>query len=172
MISWKAARLRRQLLTFVMFVVSAFVLAGARTNEQGDALIKAASDGDMPRVKVLFADKVDVNAKANDGTTALMMASQNGHLDVVRMLVDARAAVNAKRDDGTTALMMALDDGHLLVVQELIYAKANVNAKRDDGVTALMLAARITTWMLCESSKALALKFLRTLRTRPIGITS
>ncbi|MGD0201363.1 MAG: ankyrin repeat domain-containing protein, partial [Bryobacteraceae bacterium] len=107
-----------------ILVMLACVLASTRTNAQGDDLINAAFNGDLPRVKALLAAGSDVNAKRDDGATALMLASQYGRQEVVRALLDAQADVNAKRGDGATALMVASQYGRQEVVRALLDAQA------------------------------------------------
>jgi ankyrin repeat protein len=106
-------------------------------------LYKAASEGNLARVKSLIAAKVNVNAKNKDGLTALMWASNEayGHVEVVRALLAAKADVNAKNNDGETALMWASANGNIEVVRALLAAKADVNAKNNDGETALTWAS-------------------------------
>ena len=117
--------------TRVLSALVALFLASPSTwaNMGGSELIAAAGNGNLDRVKVLLATKVDVNAKGDDGTTALVAGSQSGYEEVVRALLDAKADVNAKTSNGTTALMRAAQNGHVDVIKELIAAKADVNAR-------------------------------------------
>ena len=117
------------------------LLAGTRANAQGDDLINAAKNGDLPRVKALLAAKADVNAKSDDGFTALMMASEEGRLDVVQALLAGNADANAKTAKGATALMMASLNGDPKIVRALLAAKADVNATAEGGATALIAAS-------------------------------
>ena len=82
-------RLRKHSRTCGIVAVLACILASTQGNAQGNDLIKASGDGDLPRVKALLAAGSDVNAKRGDGVTALMAASATGHLEVVRALLAA-----------------------------------------------------------------------------------
>jgi ankyrin repeat protein len=122
-------------------VVFACVLASTWANAQGNDLITASSNGDLPRVKALLAAGSDVNSKANDGGTALVAASQRGYLEIVQALLAAKADVNVNTDKSATALIGASQHGYLEIVRALLAAKADVNAKWGVGVTALMAAS-------------------------------
>jgi len=58
---------------------------------QESHLFKAATDGDLSRVKALITAKADVNAKNTWGNTALMFALAKGHMEVEKVLIAARA---------------------------------------------------------------------------------
>jgi ankyrin repeat protein len=109
----------------------------------------ASENGHLETVKLLIANKADVNAKNNDGWTALMSASRNGHLEIVKLLIANKADVNAKNDKGDresmwaaydnshTALQLAQAKKHYPTVeylkqQEALLAKAK-NIKNETG---------------------------------------
>ena len=100
----------------------------------------AASRGRKDVVKLLLANKADVNAKADDGATPLCLAADHGHVDVVELLLANKADVNAKDDRGNTPLLSAVK-GHKDIVQLLLSNKADVNAKANNGETPLIFAA-------------------------------
>ncbi|MBP9888460.1 MAG: ankyrin repeat domain-containing protein [Leptospiraceae bacterium] len=104
------------------------------------ALMEASERGHLEIVKLLIANKADVNAMNKYDGTALMMASR--HLEIVKWLIANNADVNAKTDNGWTALMMASRYGYLETVQWLVANKADVNYKKNTiGWTALMWAS-------------------------------
>lgn len=80
------------------------------------ALMIAAGDGDLIRVKELLASGNDVNAKSGICTTALMYAAKNGHAAVVEALLAAGANVNVVSEKGSTALHLAEKSRHFPVV--------------------------------------------------------
>lgn len=84
------------------------------------ALMRAAGEGDVSRVRSLLAAGADVNAAAEGGETALMRASAKGHLDVVEALLDAGGDVHAKSENGFTPLFMAVFFGHVEVARALL----------------------------------------------------
>ena len=98
----------------------------------------ASSVGDLPMVKKLVADGVDVNGSGEKGYTALMAAAGGGRLEVARFLVKKGADVNGTALNGSTALMAARD---LDVARFLIKKGADVNAADSSGETLLMKAA-------------------------------
>lgn len=109
------------------------------------ALSHAASNGHTDIVRLLIAEKADVNTKnnsykdySNAGSreyysycteTPLMLAAKNGHVEIVRMLIDAGANVNARNTYNATALMYAVQKSNFEIVRLLVQAQADVNAK-------------------------------------------
>jgi uncharacterized protein len=75
--------------------------------DQGQALIEAAKQGDLKQVQELLEKGADINTKDKDGMTALMVACLNGHAEVVKDLLAKGADVNAEAKKGFTALKMA-----------------------------------------------------------------
>lgn len=91
-----------------------------QTPSDAQALMRAAGDGDVARVRSLLASGADVNAAAEGGETALMRASAKGHLGVVEVLLDAGGDVHAKSENGFTPLFMAVFFGHAEVARVLL----------------------------------------------------
>ena len=104
--------------------------------DPGDALRRAASAGDVAKVKELLAAGVDVNAANSYGGTALAFACDKGQTAVVNLLLEHGADVNTKdRFYGASPLSWAAEKGHVEIVRALL-------AKGAQGETdALMSAA-------------------------------
>jgi ankyrin repeat protein len=92
-------------------------------------LMKAASAGDVARVRALLARGAEVDAATEPvpgslffegGRTALMFAARSGSADTVRALLDAGADPNRVADDGDTAVADAARDGALDVLAVLL----------------------------------------------------
>jgi ankyrin repeat protein len=105
------------------------------------AVIEAAQEADLPRLRQLLLQGADANTRDKDGRTPLMRAAEQGHLEVAKFLLERGADVNAKQADGGTALMSAASNDHLTAAALLIEHGAEVNAATDDGWTAVMMAA-------------------------------
>ncbi|MCA9432580.1 MAG: ankyrin repeat domain-containing protein, partial [Candidatus Omnitrophica bacterium] len=110
--------------------------------ESATALIKAASRGDLARVKELVDAGVDVNARDMNGKTALISAAAWDRLEIARFLLDSSAEVNARNNCGCTALFSAARWNHPEMVKLLIQAGAEINIKERNGFTPLHMAIR------------------------------
>jgi hypothetical protein len=118
-----------------------------------DPLVLAASENDLPKVKMLIVAGVDVNRRdKNTGSTALEEAVKYGNREMVRVLLDAGADINARNGSAQTPLMMMDDDASEELVWDLIGAGAKVGDRDEDGDTALILA---TEWSEPEVLRAL-----------------
>ena len=107
-----------------------------------NALIAAASEGQIETVQALIAAGADVNFRNNDGHSALILAAARGHIAVVGYLIAAGADVNARDNvHGISSLNLAATQGHTEMVRDLIAAGADVNARTNNGISALIRAA-------------------------------
>lgn len=89
--------------------------------DPGDALRRAASVGDLAKVKELLAAGADVNAANTYGGTALAFASDKGHAAIVDLLLERGANPNTKDTFyQATPLTWAVMHGHLEVVRSLL----------------------------------------------------
>jgi serine/threonine-protein phosphatase 6 regulatory ankyrin repeat subunit B len=107
------------------------------------ALIKAAENGEVDRVRALLESGANPNLVTKDGCTALMLASRWGHRDCVELLLSHRdnfgasadprfrCDVNVADEDGWTALMWASRQGHRDCVELLLSAPNNFGASAD-----------------------------------------
>ena len=106
-------------------------------------LVEAVKNRDMPAVRTLLAQKVDVNGKWPDGATALHWAAHWGDLDTVKLLLGVGATVNVANDHDVTPLSLACTNGNAAIADVLLKAGANPNvASPITGETPLMTAAR------------------------------
>ncbi len=122
-------------------------------------LIGAASNGNLPAVKLLLAKGANVNAVSGDGSfqkvkagtialgnwTALLASASLGSPEMIAVLLDAGADVNARDVRGMTSLMLAVatDRPNAGGVRTLIERKADVNIRSLAGETALEWARKI-----------------------------
>ena len=107
-----------------------------------DALIAAAERGDLPAVRELISQRVDLDAIDANGWTALMAAALQGDIKIVQALLAAGADPNAAAPDGTTALMAATFGGAPETVAVLLEQNADLTATDAEGIDALTFAER------------------------------
>jgi hypothetical protein len=89
--------------------------------DPGDELRRAASAGDLAKVKELLDKGVDVNAANHYGGTALAFACDKGHTEVVRLLLERGANANAKDTFyNLTPIGWAAQKGHRDIVRLLL----------------------------------------------------
>ncbi len=110
-------------------------------NINATPLYIAAAFGQTNVIKLLLANKADVNAGADNDVTPLQIGAMLGRLDVAKLLVASNADVNAKADNGITALHLAAASGSKSIVELLLDNKADINAKDNRGWTPLHMAA-------------------------------
>lgn len=105
------------------------------------ALVDAVKNGDLARVRMLVAQKVDVNAAERDGTTALHWAAHLGDVTSADLLIKAGANVKAVTRDGATPFGLACYKGNAAVITRLLAAGEDPNAIVT-GEPVIMMAAR------------------------------
>jgi len=79
-------------------------------------LHRAASAGDVKRVKELLEKGADPNTQDEKGRTPLYWAAYKGRVDVVKLLLERGADPNVKDGDGKTPLDLARAEGRREVV--------------------------------------------------------
>jgi ankyrin repeat protein len=70
--------------------------------------LQAATTGDLPVIKALLADSIDVNLRAGDGSSALHCAARAGHTAAVDLLLQRGSDVNATNSKQRSPLHEAL----------------------------------------------------------------
>jgi len=115
--------------------------AGPATRLRGlnAALIKAAQEGALDRVRLLVADGADVNAESTDQWTPFTIATGND-VEMVKNLFSQGTALDYSGSRGWTPLMIATIEGHTEVVRALLECGARANAENNKGWTALRFA--------------------------------
>lgn len=130
-------------------------LVASRDDNGWTALQFAARNGQLDAVKLLLANKADVNARDRGGMTALQAAlafsdssrpgagtTDTNHEAIAELLLANGATVSNQRNGGLTALHYAASAGFTNVASEILDRKADVNAKDGRGRTPLDLAAQ------------------------------
>ncbi len=141
----------RRHLAIVSLVAALIGLTGCGRRQPDTALTVAAAGGDAAQVRLLLAQKIDVNLRDGNGLTALMWAARNGHAEVVNSLLDASADADLRdcASNGWTALIHAIHKNQNQAARVLIGRGADVNAIAGDcggvsiegGPTPLLFAA-------------------------------
>lgn len=107
-----------------------------------EALLAAATRGDVETAKLLLEAGVSADVRDANGLTALTLAAREGNDDIVALLIDAKADINGADTRGMTPLMIAAAAGHLEVVRTLVAAGADLFVHDGTGLTALMWAEK------------------------------
>src|SRR5437764_1143817 len=122
----------------------ALCVAGARVSAAGDTrLAEAAMRRDVPAVRKLLDDKVDVNAPGPDGTPALHWVVRVDDFEMARRLIRAGADASKPNRYGVTPMQLACANGNAEMIALLLEAGADPNVVDKQGETALMTAARV-----------------------------
>jgi ankyrin repeat protein len=109
---------------------------------QDTLLMKAATEGDIARIKSLLASGAQVNAIDEWGNSALLIAAREGQVESARMLLKAGADVDG-RGGMMSPLAAAALRGHAILVRLLIRNNANVNAVSENDLSPLMNAVKL-----------------------------
>ncbi len=111
------------------------------SDDQGPALLIAASHGHKSMVELLLSKGANPNVKSRGGTTALHEAASKGFVSIVEVLLASKAEVDARNDKEETPLHLTIAAGQDAVVEALLQHGADVNARRGNGDTPLHFAA-------------------------------
>lgn len=102
-----------------------------------------AMNSDRQGLRMLLAEKGDVNAAQADGMTALHWAVRQDDAETAMLLIHAGANVQAVTRLGVTPLALACENANAAMIRLLLGAGANVNFAGPNGETALMIATRL-----------------------------
>lgn len=111
-------------------------------SKRSEAMRKAATNGDLVRVRELLAEKANIEVPDNEGRTPLYLAAMHAQSDVVRALIGAGADIDARTGAGDTPLMAAAEIGDPVIVHMLLEADASVDVKNKSGASARLLAKK------------------------------
>ncbi len=92
------------------------------TNAKTSAIIEAANVGDLPRLRSLLEEKVNVNARSDNYRTPQMAAAIHGHLDCLKLLKNYAADEFATDGQGRTVMHVAVMANRLETVNWLLGA--------------------------------------------------
>jgi ankyrin repeat protein len=104
-------------------------------------LIDAVKGNDATAVRMLIAERVDVDATEADGSTALHWAAQRDNLEIARLLLAAGADARAANRYNVTPLFLAATNGNAALIERLLSAGADARSTSQEGETALMTAS-------------------------------
>ncbi len=114
----------------------------AEIEAKDDALMRAATNGNVEVVRLLLAKDANVTIKDMEGCTPMHHAALKGHASIVKLLVERGADSEDRDNDGWTVLQHASWNGHEKTVRYLLKNDANVHSRAENGWTALHQA----TW--------------------------
>lgn len=88
------------------------------------AIVEAAYNDDINKIKTMIVENVDINSTDNDGETALSVAAKNGNLNLLKYLLTVDGVnVNAFNLKGYTPLHQAAKFGYFEIVKALVATK-------------------------------------------------
>jgi len=105
-------------------------------------LMRAASQGDVDKVRQLISEGASVNAVNNFNATALHYALESHHDAVANILIESKIAVNDADRDGYTPLSLAVKNGNAEVVRALLQSGAKVNVEDRYHYSPFLMAVR------------------------------
>jgi len=119
------------------------------------ALMIAADNGLIERVKELIKMNADTSLQDNDGLTALAMAARSGCNNVLKTLLENDRVINVRDKQGKTALIHASAGGYSDLISILIEAGADVHATDNYGNNAVLVASKCDHPYMTYTIKAL-----------------
>ncbi len=120
------------------------------THHDSDALHKAVFLNNLPQIRSLINDRIDLNSKDENGRTPLHLAAQSGFDEAAKILIEAGADIDAKDTKFRTPLYLAIDSGNEPLSYYLMEKGADVNARGGMYTTPLHLAARFGRTNIAE----------------------
>jgi len=125
-------------------IVSSLIKLGAdvnwRNNDGAGAIHFAASDGDVPRLKLLCDAGADIDCISSSGT-ALHWAASKARSDAVKFLIERNADINKLSREGIPAVLVGSVASCDMGVSYLVDAGADVGAIVAGNLTALHICA-------------------------------
>jgi len=119
-------------------------------------ILSAAHLGDLPSLKRLALEGVDLGCRDDNGSTPIHNAALAGQTHIVAWLLRQGCQCNARTVYGFTPLMAAAYGGHVETIELLVKAGADLDARADNGQSCMDFAA--------ENQRAHALAVLRRLK--------
>lgn len=92
-------------------------------------LMTAGNNGKLDFVKLLLANKADINFACKNGRTALISALEEEKPETAKMLLDAGASAKETSGRNKTALMLAAAKDYVEIAKDLIAKGASVNVR-------------------------------------------
>ncbi|SCX83506.1 Ankyrin repeat [Nitrosospira sp. Nl5] len=111
----------------------------ATNGNEGMPLMLASYHNLNNVIKVLIANKVNIEARLPNDINALMCASMMGHTETVKCLLNGQANIDVADEDGCTALIWATFSNHIETVRLLLEKGAKIDTAANNGRTALMV---------------------------------
>ena len=108
-----------------------------------------SQDGNLPMVKSLLRERVDIEAVDSDGDTALIYAIESNQMQVIEALVDAGANMEVISNH-VTPLMRAIEMDNTDVALYLIERHAHIGQYYDDK-SPLMMAAEVNNVIILQA---------------------
>ncbi|KAJ4328107.1 hypothetical protein N0V84_001475 [Fusarium piperis] len=118
------------------------VLHRSTTGLRNDALLQAASAGNLVTVKRLIKNGIDINATNYHGQTALHLAVSGGARELALIILDKGGDPNAQDRDGRTPLHRAAEIGDEKTVRLLLDRKADCTIRNRRNETPVRVARR------------------------------
>ena len=94
----------------------------------------------IPRIHVLVALGVLIDARRERGLTNLMLCAENGDLEIANILVRNFADTNLKNEYGENLFRIAARFGHWDLARLVKRYKSDINALANDGMTVLHMS--------------------------------
>lgn len=101
------------------------------------SLHKAASQGNIERLKELIENGININLTGANGETALHHAADRRQDEVARYLIETNIDIHKADNNGNTALFYAAKAVRPEIALYLIAAGADINTTHENGSTAL-----------------------------------
>jgi len=153
-------------ISVILVLLNFPVAADYQEHRLKDELTRAASEGNLEKIRSLIADGADVNCCKEMGNgTPLMCAAFRGKPEAVKLLLDLGADHTLENKQGQTALFMAVSacntEGSLKAAQILLEAGADLNVIDKAGNKAWFRAYAVPKHIFaaCKPMRQLLFKY-------------